>query len=185
MKKLLALSAAPAAALAAYALTAGPATADEEDGAQLHAAAMEAVGQCINVAETCRTQIEGAAGVLVFPEVLNADLVVGGAGGNGILYVNGEPTGYYDIGKASVGLQAGIDEKAMVYVFPDMESLADLTDGAEWEVGAELGVTLFQANADGMAESGEPVVYVFDADGLNTEVNLNTLRIWEDPENAA
>lgn len=161
-----------------------PALADEEDGQKLVEGAKQALEQCKQVAPECGMDVRNAVGVLVFPEVLHAHLIAGGAGGNGVLMQNGEPVAYYDIGKASVGLQAGIDEAAIVYVFREQESLADLTDGDEWEWGASAGATVGKASADAKATSGDPTVYVFDADGLNTEINVSLLRIWEDPENA-
>ena len=155
-----------------------------ETGTDLQMQAKDMLERCQAISESCMENTKDAAGILVFPEVLKADLIVGGAGGNGVLMVDGQPVGYYDIGKASIGLQAGIDEKAMVYVFRDEESLASLTDGEEWEVGINAGVTLITANADAVAETGEPLLYAFDADGLVAEFNINTFRIWEDPENA-
>lgn len=161
-----------------------PAAADEEDGMKLLQGAKEAMERCEMVAPECGADMDEAAGVLVFPEVLHAHLLVGGAGGNGVLMVDGTPAGYYDIGKASAGLQVGVDENAIVYVFRDDESLAQLTDGDEWEYGASAGATVGQSNADAKAVSDDPVVYAFDADGLNGEVNISLLRIWEDAENA-
>lgn len=168
----------------ALAIGAAPAFADEEDGADLIMQAKETLKQCEMVAEGCSEMVANAAGVLVFPEVLKADLIIGGAGGNGVLMVGGEPVGFYDIGKASIGLQAGIDESAMVYVFNDTEALMDLRDGDEWEAGATAGITVIKANADARIQSGDTAVYVFDADGLNAEISVDTFRIWEDRENA-
>ena len=48
-----------------------------------------------------------ARAILVFPRIVKAGLVVGGQSGEGVLFVNGEPVGYYRISAASVGLQAG------------------------------------------------------------------------------
>ncbi|MEE4208982.1 MAG: lipid-binding SYLF domain-containing protein [Parvularcula sp.] len=172
-----------ATALAASFVFAAPAHADEEDGAQLLIKAQEMMDRCAEIDDRCGPAMQNAAGVLVFPEVLKADLIVGGAGGNGVLMVDGEPAGFYDIGKASVGLQAGIDESAVIYVFETEESLADLTDGDEWEMGISAGATVIKASADARAETGDPAIFVFDADGLNVEFNVNALRIWEDEEN--
>jgi lipid-binding SYLF domain-containing protein len=170
-------------ALAATFALATPAWADEEDGLQLIAKAEAMMDRCAEVDDRCGPAMANAAGVLVFPEVLKADLIIGGAGGNGVLMVDGEPAGYYDIGKASVGLQAGIDEAAVIYVFDTAEALADLTDGEEWEMGISAGATVIEASADARAETGDPAIFVFDADGLNVEFNVNALRIWQDEDN--
>lgn len=170
-------------ATSALALVSGAACA-EEDSLSLLMQAEETMQQCIDVTEVCGEAIESAAGVLVFPEVLKADLIIGGAGGNGVLMIDGEPTGFYDIGKASVGLQAGIDEMGMVFAVQDEETLNDIQEGDDWEVGATMGVTLIATNADAMTASSDTTAFVLDADGLNAEVDVTVFRIWQDPENA-
>ncbi|WP_084395963.1 lipid-binding SYLF domain-containing protein [Henriciella aquimarina] len=157
----------------------------QEDATPLKHEAMQTLQQCRQIAESCSKHVDDAAGVLVFPEVWKADLIVGGAGGDGVLFVDDKIEGYYDIGKASVGLQAGIDESAMVYIFRDEESLDELRNGQKWEAGAAAGVTLVDENADAMASTGDPLVYVLEADGLNAELNVSALRIWEDTDDAS
>ncbi len=150
------------------------------ENAELEAEAAQALQQCGTFAESCAANIDTAAGVLVFPEVVKANLVVGGAGGDGVLMVDNEVQGYYNIGEASVGVQVGIDEFAMVYVFQDQETLDELIDGDKWELGAAAGATVVDANADAMATTGDPAIYIFDAEGLNAELSVSALRIWEE-----
>ena len=62
----------------------------------------------------------------MFPKIVKAGLVVGGQGGEGVLFVRGKPAGYYKIGAASFGLQAGgqsfsyalflMNDKALAYL---------------------------------------------------------------------
>ena len=137
---------------------------------------------CREVADTCGADIDGAAGVLVFPEVWKADLIVGGAGGEGVLFIDGEPQSQFYIGKGSVGLQAGIDKSEMVYVFREQDALDELMDGDEWEVGAAAGATIVDADANAMAATGDPRIYIIDAEGLNAELSISALRIWQDDE---
>ena len=167
------------AGLAAHAESEGDAHHMKEN-TELKTEAMQAIEQCGTFAESCTANIDSAAGVLVFPEVVKANLVVGGAGGDGVLMVDNEVKGYYNIGEASVGLQAGVDEFAMVYVFREQESLDHLMEGDKWELGAAAGATVIDANADAMATTGDPAIYIFDAEGLNAELSVSALRIWEE-----
>lgn len=48
-----------------------------------------------------------AKGILVYPDVLKAGLVIGGQYGEGALRVGGKTVGYYNTVAASYGLQAG------------------------------------------------------------------------------
>jgi lipid-binding SYLF domain-containing protein len=177
-----------ALAAGAAMLVAGvPAQADngdryDDDRMEMKQEAMLTLDQCRELAETCAADIDSAAGVLVFPEVWKADLIVGGAGGEGVLFINDEVQGEYNIGKASVGLQAGVDQSSMVYVFREQDALDELMDGDEWEVGAAAGATVVNADANAMATTGDPRIYIFEAEGLNAELSVNALRIWEDDD---
>ncbi|MGB3627777.1 MAG: YSC84-related protein [Henriciella sp.] len=154
----------------------------DDDHMELKQEAMLTLNQCRDIADTCAADIDAAAGVLVFPEVWKADLIIGGAGGEGLLFVDDEIRGKYDIGKASVGFQAGIDESSMVWVFREQESLDELMDGDEWEVGAAAGATVVNADANAMAATGDPRIYIIEAEGLNAELSVSALRIWEDDD---
>ena len=68
----------------------------------------------------------------------------------------------------------------MVYVFREQESLDQLMEGDKWELGAAAGATVIDANADAMATTGDPAIYIFDAEGLNAELSVSALRIWEE-----
>ena len=48
-----------------------------------------------------------AAGYVVFPTIAKGGFVVGGAGGDGVLFVGGHPVGKSSMGQASVGFQLG------------------------------------------------------------------------------
>ena len=48
-----------------------------------------------------------AYAILVFPKIVKAGFVIGGQGGEGVLFIHGKPAGYYKISAVSYGLQAG------------------------------------------------------------------------------
>src|SRR6185503_11956492 len=73
----------------------------------LNIAVMETLRQCQQMSGSCAANTKTAVGVLVFPSVLKADLLIGGSGGKGALIENGRVTEYYSIGSISAGLQAG------------------------------------------------------------------------------
>lgn len=147
---------------------------------ELDAKIASTLQQCAQVAPSCGDTTANAAGVLVFPSVLTVDLGVGGSGGSGALVENGKIVGYYDVGEASAGAQLGIKEASQVYVVRDQDTLAKLTDNGKWEVGAAADLTVAKANVSASAQSGDPLVYIFDADGLNAGVNVSALKIWKD-----
>ncbi len=134
---------------------------------------------CQQISTSCAASTQNAVGVLVFPDVIKADLIVGGAGGKGALIENGRITGYYNIGAITAGLQAGIENVTHVYVFRSPGALAKLKEGADWKAGAEASATLITADASERRTDGDVLVYVFDAKGLHAGISLDAFRIWK------
>ena len=64
-----------------------------------------------------------AKGILVFPKITKAGLIVGGQGGDGVLFENSKPTAHYNTGAATVGLQAGVQTYGYALFFITDEDL--------------------------------------------------------------
>ena len=58
-----------------------------------------------------------ARGILVFPEVFDAGVVVGGEYGRGALRVGGRTIGYYKTSSVTLGVQVGAQSRALVLMF--------------------------------------------------------------------
>jgi lipid-binding SYLF domain-containing protein len=140
---------------------------------------MDTLKTCQQISTSCMDTTKAATGILVFPNVVKADLIIGGAGGKGALIENGTITGYYNIGAASAGLQAGIESASQVYVFRTADALAKLKDGSEWKAGATADVALIEADANARGATGSVLAYVFDAKGLHAGVSLDVFRVWK------
>ena len=64
-----------------------------------------------------------AKGILTFPDVIKAGLVIGGQYGEGSLRVSGKTIGYYNTVAASYGLQAGAQSFGYALLFMTEEAL--------------------------------------------------------------
>ena len=76
-----------------------------------------------------------AKGILVFPDVLKAGLVVGGQYGEGALRKGGKTAGYYSTVAASYGLQAGVQTFGYALFFMSDATLEYLNSSKGWEIG--------------------------------------------------
>lgn len=76
-----------------------------------------------------------AEGILVFPNVVKAGLLVGGQYGEGALRVHGKTVGYYSTAAASYGLQVGAQEFGYAMIFMNESALNYLKKSSGWEVG--------------------------------------------------
>jgi lipid-binding SYLF domain-containing protein len=109
---------------------------------------------------------EKARGILIFPEILKAGVLIGGAGGNGELRVGGKVDGYYNSAAVSYGLQFGVSKFGYVMFLMDEKSLQYVRDTAGWEVGVGPSVVVAdQAYATKMSSSTmQDGIYVFFVD---------------------
>jgi lipid-binding SYLF domain-containing protein len=86
--------------------------------------------------------IKAAKGVLIFPEIIKGGLLIGAAGGDGVLRVDGQTEGYFRSVAVSYGLQAGISTFGYVMFLMDDEAVAYARNTNGWEVGVGPNVTV-------------------------------------------
>lgn len=123
-----------------------------------------------------------AKGILVFPDVLKAGLMVGGSGGNGVLFSpNGHVMGYYNVASVSFGLQAGAQTfgEAMFMMTSEALSYLDRSDG--WSIGAGPSVVLVDS---GMAKDfssttlrADVYAFVYGQAGLMAGIGIQGQKI--------
>ena len=128
---------------------------------------------------------EKAKGILVFPGIIKAGLIIGGQGGNGALLKHGKTDGYYNIAGASFGFEAGAENFGYAMFFMNDAALAYLRKSEGWEVGA--GPTLVIVDKKTAAAFGKNMTtstlkddiyaFVFSQKGLMGGISLNGSKI--------
>jgi len=124
---------------------------------------------------------EASVAVLIFPKITKAGLIVGGAGGDGVLRKAGKSVAYYHSGEASVGLQAGAQTYGYVLFFTDAAALASLDNADGWEIGTGPTVVVLD---DGFGKSMTTTTmkkgvyaYIFGQKGLMAGIGLKGSKI--------
>jgi lipid-binding SYLF domain-containing protein len=112
------------------------------------------LGRLYNAANGSRELVAKARGVLVFPSVIDAGFVVGGQYGEGSLRVGGHTVGYYSTATGSIGLQAGAQSKAIIFLFMTDESLTKFRSAEGWSAGGDASVALLKVGANGNVDTG-------------------------------
>jgi lipid-binding SYLF domain-containing protein len=125
-------------------------------------------------------ELPRAKGVLIFPHVRKASLLLGGGGGNGVLVVRG-PDGsfsdpaFYSIGAPSVGVQVGYQEATIVLLIKDDETLRRVMQ-SNFTLGANTGAGVGHAS-EHSAATGEvvtrPIEQFAEAGGAFAGVSLD------------
>lgn len=178
-----------ALALAAVALSACTTTTSSTPGRAENSAARSEIDQGVDsTLSRLYTQVNGSrelvaksSGMLVFPRVIAAGLVVGGEYGKGALRVKGRNEGYYSLASVSVGFQAGAQSKAMFVLFMTKDALDKFRASKGWTVGADASVALVKVGANGAIDTAtatHPVqVIVLTNAGLMANLNLEGTKI--------
>lgn len=122
-----------------------------------------------------------AAGVLVFPSVLEAGFMFGASRGNGALRVGGKTVSYHATTSGSFGLQAGAQSTAVFVFFMTQDALDRFRGSNGWTVGADASVTLLSVGASAQVTTStvqQPVVgYVLSNRGLMAGISLDGARV--------
>jgi len=92
-----------------------------------------------------RQLIHQAKAVFIVPKLIKGGFILGGEGGNGVLMVNQHGTwsdpGFYALGAASFGLQAGLEQSEVVMLIMTQKGL----DGVlrdQFKIGAQAGISV-------------------------------------------
>ena len=128
-----------------------------------------------------RDMVGRAAGVLVFPSVMEAGFIVGASRGQGALRVGGKTVSYHATTSGSLGLKAGAQSTAVFVLFMTKDALERFQRSSGWTVGADASVTLINVGATAQvttATAQQPVVgYVLSNRGLMAGVSLDGARV--------
>jgi lipid-binding SYLF domain-containing protein len=125
--------------------------------------------------------LDKASGMLVFPTITKAGLLVGGEFGEGALRIGGQTADYYNIASASFGLQIGAQQYSIVMVFLSDEALQEFRDSKGWEAGVDGSVAVAEWGAGDDINTKtfkDPIVaFVFGNKGLMAGVSIEGSKI--------
>jgi lipid-binding SYLF domain-containing protein len=122
-----------------------------------------------------------AKGVLVFPKVFKAGVVVGGEYGEGALRIDGVTVDYYSTRAASLGLQLGAQQKTIILVFMQKKALDRFRAGIDFKVGVDGSVAIMNVGAGGTFNTDTaraPIVgFIFGQKGFMANLTLEGTSI--------
>ncbi len=122
-----------------------------------------------------------AKGILVFPDVVKAGLMVGGQYGTGALREGGKTVGYYNTVAASFGLQAGAQKFGYAMFFMTQSALDYLKKSEGWEIGVGPSVVIVDAGLAGSmtTTTAKSAIYafIFSQKGLMAGLGLQGSKI--------
>jgi len=122
-----------------------------------------------------------ARAVLVFPKIVKAGLVFGGAYGEGVLTEGATVKGHYNSVTASWGWQAGAESYGYAVFLMSDKAIKYLDESKGWEIG--VGPTVVVVN-EGMAKNlssstlkEDAYAFIFDQQGLMASLSIEGTKI--------
>lgn len=122
-------------------------SAQAASAAELNADGKAALNSLYAKSDRAKRYGRDARAILVFPKIVKAGLMVGGMGGEGVLFVKGKPVGYYKIGAASFGLQAGGQSFSYALFLMNDKALTYLRKSDGWAIGSGPSVVVVDKGA--------------------------------------
>lgn len=138
-----------AVAIAAAFAVAPVSSAHAGSAAEIDEDARTALSRLVGADPAAAELAEAATAVLVFPNILKAGVIVGGAYGEGALMKGGETQAYYSSVAASYGLQLGAQRFGYALFFMNEGALSYLDRSEGWEIGTGPSVVVMD---DGFAK---------------------------------
>jgi len=124
-----------------------------------------------------------AKGILVFPTVVKAGLVVGGQTGDGVLLIHDKLAGYYNTSAISVGLQAGAQSFGYVLFFMTDSVLSDFRKSKNFQIGVGPNIVVIDAGAakdvSNLTAKSDVYAMIFNQKGLMAGIGLQGSKITE------
>ncbi len=124
---------------------------------------------------------KSARAVLIFPNIVKAGLIFGGAYGEGELEQGGKIDGYYNTVSASWGFQAGAQSYGYAVFLMNDKAIKYVHETHGWEIGT--GPTVVIVN-EGVAKNlttstlkDDAYAFIFDQQGLMASLSLEGTKI--------
>lgn len=147
----------------------------------LHTDADQAVQSLIKSNPLAKDLSKTAKATLIFPNIVKAGLIFGGAYGEGVMRSDGKIDGYYNSVSGSFGWQAGAQSYGYVVFLMSDKAIQYVRDTKGWELG--VGPTVVVVD-EGMAKNissstlqDDAYAFIFDQQGLMAGVSIEGTKI--------
>ncbi|MFC4233862.1 YSC84-related protein [Thalassospira xianhensis] len=122
-----------------------------------------------------------AKAILIFPRIIKAGLVFGGAYGEGALLEDGKFDKYYNSVSASWGLQAGAQSFGYAVFLMTDKAIDYLDKSNGWEIGVGPTVVVMDEGAAKNLSTStlkdDAYAFIFDQEGLMLSVSIEGTKI--------
>ncbi len=143
---------------------------------ELDADANKAINKFIAENPSADAFLVKAKAFLVFPDIKEAGMFIGGKYGEGVLRVQRTTKAYYSIKSASIGMQMGAQQYAMIIAFTSDAALNKFLLDDDWNTDVDGKIAVVDWNSkeelDDIDYDEDMVAFIFDSKGMMGSLTL-------------
>ena len=146
--------------------------AQDNEAQELISESSKAKTELIKTDPSMEDLFKSSYGYLIFPKIGKGGLIVGGSGGNGILYEQGKSVGLVKTGQVTVGAQVGGQTYREVIFFENKDAF-DRMKESKLEFSSQISAVAVKSGVSKNAKYTEGVaVFTQDLSGLMAEATV-------------
>ena len=146
--------------------------AQDEEAKKLISESSSAKTAFIKTDPSMEDLFKSSYGYVIFPKIGKGGFIVGGSGGNGILYEQGKPVGLVKTGQVTVGAQVGGQTYREVIFFENKDAV-DHMKASKTEFSSQISAVAVKSGVSKNARYTEGVaVFTQDLSGLMAEATV-------------
>jgi len=143
--------------------------------------AQEALGALRKADPGLKKFFEHSAGYAVFPNVAKGGLIIGGAGGTGVVFEKGKAVGKTTVSQVSIGAQVGGQAYYEIIFFETPGTLGEFKKG-EWTMAAQVSAVAVTSGASANASYKNGVaVFTLSKAGAMAEASVGGQKFSYEP----
>jgi len=168
-------------AIAAVSAPLIPSAQARESAAKITERGHEALHELERMEPRSRLYAHHARAVLVFPAIFKAGFVFGGESGDGVLFIDGRPAGFYNLSGGSFGFQAGAEKFGYVLFLMNDAAVSHLRHSDGWALGTGPSIAIINTGAAAEANSTtltkDIYAFPFSEKGLMADLTLQGTKV--------
>lgn len=146
--------------------------AQDKEAEELISESSKAKAEFIKTDPSMAALFESAYGYVIFPKIGKGGFIVGGSGGNGILYEKGEAIGEVKTGQVTIGAQVGGQTYREVIFFENEEAIERMKQ-SKMEFSSQVSAVAVKSGVSKNAKYTDGVsVFTQDLAGLMAEATV-------------
>ncbi|HEX5152341.1 MAG TPA: hypothetical protein VFW07_12895 [Parafilimonas sp.] len=146
--------------------------AQDQDAEKLISESDKAKTEFIKTDPSMATLFESSYGYVIFPKIGKGGFIVGGSGGDGILYEKGKSIGVVKTGQVTIGAQIGGQAYREVIFFENQDALGRMK-ASKMEFSSQLSAVAVKSGVSKNAKYTDGVaVFTQDLGGLMAEATV-------------